>query len=372
MTAGVHMVRSQKRGKPIRWYIYAWRGGPQIRVAEQAKRPKLTRQDIDAIAAADKDARTLPKDQVAGAAAAYRNSDYWKGLGDSTRRTWGRSLDAIEARWEKVPMRVLSDIRMIPKIAAWQEEVAQSSPRTADINITVLDHFFRWAKLKGLALHNPAADIPNVYRRQDRAPVIWLPADLAAIHQHAKTALRDALDLGELTGLRLTDLVSLRWDEVGDFAIVRTAAKRSRGKRYRVTLPRLPALDALLERLRSRPRKEGVETVLVNSLGKSWTVGGLGTSFHDARKKANNGTGIYHVERDPVEGTEIRIAKRLHDLRGTFATHLMTAITPPPTDEEIATLMGWSVTQVAEIRKRYVDDAAIVVALGRRLAGKSL
>jgi len=29
--------------------------------------------------------------------------------------------------------------------------------------------------------------------------------------------------------------------------------------------------------------------------------------------------------------------------------------------------MGWSVEQVAEIRRRYVDDAAIVVALGKRL-----
>ena len=37
-------------------------------------------------------------------------------------------------------------------------------------------------------------------------------------------------------------------------------------------------------------------------------------------------------------------------------------------DKEIGNLMGWSPEQVAEIRAHYVDDAAIVVALGERLA----
>ena len=38
------------------------------------------------------------------------------------------------------------------------------------------------------------------------------------------------------------------------------------------------------------------------------------------------------------------------------------------TDREVADLMSWSEAQVAEIRKRDVDDSAIIVALTRRLA----
>ena len=60
--------------------------------------------------------------------------------------------------------------------------------------------------------------------------------------------------------------------------------------------------------------------------------------------------------------------KRLHDVRGTFATKLMTIPGERGADKEIAELMGWSEAQVSEIRRRYVDDAAIVVALGKRLA----
>lgn len=107
--------------------------------------------------------------------------------------------------------------------------------------------------------------------------------------------------------------------------------------------------------------------MLVNSHGKSWTGDGLASSFHDARAKANDGQGIWHVERDPLTGDETRIAKRLHDLRGTFATKLMTAPGKPLTDRDVASAMGWSEQQVSEIRKRYVDDRAIVVAMANRL-----
>ena len=47
----------------------------------------------------------------------------------------------------------------------------------------------------------------------------------------------------------------------------------------------------------------------------------------------------------------------------------MTHPTARLSDREIADLVSWSEPQVAEIRKRYVDDSAIVVALTRRLAG---
>jgi integrase len=368
-TAQPRILKVARAGKDLRWYIYAWRGGPLIRVATQPARPKLTHDDFAAISKAHEADRTLPTDTVAGAVTAFRKTKYWRSdLSDGTRRVWGTALDRIEAKWPKVPMHVIGDLRFKPKVAKWRDAIAETAPRAADIAVTVLAKFMEWAVLNGLAQANPAAGVPTVYRRTDRAPVIWLAEDIAALDAVAERPLRDATALAELTGLRRADLVALRWDEVGDFAISRTAAKRSRGKRYRVTIPRLPALDKLLEDLRARPRKAGVETVLVNSYGKAWTGDGLGTSFHEARAKANNGAGIHHEERDPVTGEIAKLAKRLHDFRGTFVTHLMTHPTAKLTDKEIADLLGWDEKQINEIRKRYVDGAAIVVAIGRRLA----
>lgn len=372
MTGSPRILKVSRPGKNLRWYIYAWRGGPLVRVVEQPNKPRLTADDITKIAELHEADRTLTTSTCAGAIAAYRKSKDWIELADSTKRTWSTALDRVEAKWAEVPIKILGDPRMKPKVVAWRDAIAKTTERGADIGVMVLSILLEWCSLRGWCLGNPAKGIPSVYRRTDRAPVVWLPEDLAAIRKEAGQPLSDAIALAELTGLRRTDLVTLRWSDVGDLAITRITAKRSRGKRYRVNLPRLPELDALLTELKTRPRREGVETVLVNMHGKSWspTGDGLNSSFDDARAKANGGKGIFHLEIDPVTGEETKLAKRLHDMRGSFATRLMTHPTARLTDREIADLMGWSEAQVSEIRRRYVDDSAIVVALGRRLAGK--
>lgn len=362
---GAHIVRSCRDRST--WYIYAWRGGPKIRTAKGLVKPKLTREDMAEIGRKAIEARTLPLDLFAGVVAAYRKSEAWTGLAAGTRKTWGAQLDLIEAKWAKVPIRLFSDPRMTPKIVAWRDGRA-STPRSADMGVTVLSQLLGWARLRGLVTMNAADGIPTIYRRTDRAEVIWLPHDIAAIEAEAKQPLIDALRLAAFTGLRRADLVALRWDEIGEFAIVRTASKKSRGKRYRVTVPIVPQLRGLLDELKTRHRRVGVETVLVNSYGNKWTGDGLNSSFEDARAKANGKTGIWHVERHPDTGEEERIAKRIHDFRGTFATVLLTLPGKRLTDEEVADMMGWDPKNVGAIRKRYVDDSAVVVALGRRIA----
>lgn len=367
MTTGPHIVPKRLKSGPA-WYMYAWRGGPLIRKVEGAKKPKPSVDDWAKITAARADMVSDPTETVGKALTAFRASSYWKSLATGTRKTWGAALDRIEAKWGKAPLKALDDPRMKPKVVAWRNSMA-TTPRTADISVMVLAKLFEWAVLEGHMIHNPAIGIPTIYRPDGRAAVIWLAEDLEAIKAVAEQPLQDAVDLAVLTGLRRADLVALRWDEVGDLAIHRTAAKRSRGKRYTVSLPRLPELDLLLDTLRVRPRKPNVETVLVNSFGKPWTGDGLASSFHDARRRANDGAGIWHSERDPITGEERRTPKRLHDLRGTFATRIMTQSKANLTNSEVAGIMGWSVEQVDQIRKRYVDDKAIVVELTRRLSG---
>ena len=367
LTSSPHFVR--KRTKVgIVWYVYAWRGGPQVARFEQAKRPKLGSSDWVKIHNAEEASRKDYSRLVGGALTAFRGSTYWADLASSTQRTWGWALDRIEDKWGKVPLVLFDDPRMKAKIVAWRNTMA-STPRTADISVSVLSRFLEWATLDGLLTVNVAKGVPTIHRSESRAPIIWTGADLEALKAVAQQPLRDAVDLAVLTGLRRADLVALRWDEVNDLAIHRTAAKRSRRKRFRVTIPRLPQLDDLLTTLRERERKPGVETVLVNSFGKSWTGDGLNSSFHDARKKANRGNGIWHRDRDPVTGEEHRTQKRLHDMRGTFATRIMAHPKAKLTNREVADIMGWSPEQVEQIRKRYVDDTAIVVSITRRLAG---
>ena len=52
----------------------------------------------------------------------------------------------------------------------------------------------------------------------------------------------DGLRLAAATGLRRADLVTLTWDQIGEFAIVKKAMKVSRRKRRRVVTPKRPSL----------------------------------------------------------------------------------------------------------------------------------
>ena len=360
---GLHTVRIRRTGKPDLWYIYAWRGGPCIRKAEGPTRPGLTREDFAAFEAARLASQKVKPDTLAGIIRHYRKSPEWNDLAPGTRRIWTGHLDLIETRWAETPINFWSDPRMIAKVVAWRDSRA-ATPRSADIGITVLKHLLNWARLRGRVTVNLALGIPALDRGADRAEIIWLPEDLETLAKHASLQVMDGVNLARLTGLRRQDLVRVTFDQVGENAIILTALKSSRKRRRRVIIPILPELEALLNELRRRKRKRGVDTLLVNGVGESWSADGFGQRFIAARDKA----GIVHRSDDPDAPAK---PKHLHDLRGTYATEWM-KVTPRLTDQEIGELLGWSPKRVEAIRRRYVDEAAIVVALAERLRGKAL
>ena len=71
--------------------------------------------------------------------------------------------------------------------------------------------------------------------------------------------------------------------------------------------------------------------------------------------------GTVHVDRETAQVRK----KHLHDVRRTFATRLILA---GLNDQEIAEIMGWSIEQVVGIRRTYVDQHRVFVAIGERIA----
>jgi integrase len=370
----VQFIRSARAGKPVTWYIYAFRGGPLIRKVASPRKPKLSSADHAAISAAIVDETAInpttfrwiirkccpvnpAKDTIDG-------SPEWNGLSDNTKRVWRPHVDAIETRWGKFPPTIWDDPRMIAKVVAWRDTM-RATPRTADMAVQVLTFLLDFARLHAVVRLNVAKEVPTLYSGGDRAEIIWLPEDFASFEAAARKngrnrqALIDGLRLAAVTGLRREDLVTLTWSQVGEFAIVKKALKISRRKRKRVVIPQTPQLEAVLAELRTRPRREGVETVLVTNHGKPWTVNGFGVGFSAIKGEA----AIVHVDEE-----DKATPKHLHDVRGTFCTMLLTEW--DLTDEEAAEIMGWSVTRVARIRRVYVDHKAVVVALGARIAAK--
>ncbi len=287
------------------------------------------------------------------------NSPEWKGLSDSTKRTWGSALNQIESKWGATPLTIWSDPRMVSKVVAWRDARAET-PRSADFGVSVLRALLKFARLRGKVSINVAEGIPQLYRNGSRADIIWTDDDLkkfeAASIALNMEHLHDGVRLAALTGLRRADIVSLTWGDVRQETISKRAAKASRGRRRTATIPRLPALDALLNELKLKHRAEGVNTVLVNSFGKPWSVDGFGGSFGRVRDHA----GIAHVYADTGQ---VR-PKHFHDLRGTFCTKLILA---GASDREAAEMMAWSPDQVSSIRRCYVDQTQVIMAIGERM-----
>lgn len=362
MIEGVHFVRVVRKGKPIRWYVYAWRGGPRIMQVESATKPKLSKDALEKLGIAHREANSPPPNTLLSLIRDWRpESPEWDALSDGTKRVWGYQLDIIEAKWGKTPLSVWSDPRMVKKVVEWRDERAKT-PRPADMGVQVLFNLLAFGRLRGQVTINVAADIPRLYKGGDRADIIWTQDEIdrfciAAI-QLDRPQMIDAIYLAALTGLRRQDLVTLTWDHVGEFAVVKKALKRSARKRRFARMPRIPELDAFLEDLKGRYRKPDVNTILVNSFGEQWSGDGLGGSFNRIRDHAK----IMHV--DDVTG-EAK-AKHLHDVRGTFVTKL--CVQTDLTDKEIADVMAWSPERIATIRRVYVDDASVVVALGKRIS----
>ncbi len=250
---------------------------------------------------------------------------------------------------------------MVAKVVAWRDS-RSATPRAADIGVSTLRALLEFGRLRGRVSINVATQIPALYRNAQRAEIIWTQDDMDRFSMVAteqnKQRVIDGMRLAALTGLRRADLVTLEWSHVGETAIRKKALKVSRRKRQYVTVPMVPDLRALFDDLRSRPRKDGVPTVLVNSRGEPWTSDGFGGSFNRIRDKAE----IVFVDTDSGE----RKSKHLHDLRGTFCTKLLTEA--GLSDEEAASVMGWSVNKVASVRRVYVDQSALIASIGARMA----
>lgn len=126
MIEGVHFVRKSLADGGSRWYVYAWRGGPQIMWADGPKKPMLTdeaienftREKASSKAANQPDPTTLIFliRQWRSADPSRPSSPEWERLSPNTKKTWGSALDRIEEKWGDVPIAVFNDKRMIQKV----------------------------------------------------------------------------------------------------------------------------------------------------------------------------------------------------------------------------------------------------------------
>jgi integrase len=328
-TSGLAIVGKRLADGRVRYYVYASRGGPLIHTQDRVK-PRIT---PELIAKALRVTGRAVRDNLDRVIDAYRDSPEFVAKADKTKADYRQRLDQCSAQFGAVPLRLVPD--MGPEVIQWRDSMA-ATPRAADRCVGMLHTVIRWGKQRGMIRgDNPAADVPHLHKA-NRADLIWEPRHWEAVAK-APGHIRRVLLLGSLTGLRISDLLRLAWEDVEDGCI----ALRTKKTGTEAIIPLHPDLDRFLT-------GPGRGPILTNGMGRPWTL--------EAWKSA--------WQRAVPEGFD----RRVHDLRGTFATQLMIA---GFSDMEVAMVLGWGADRIAGLRARYVDRGRVVRAMAERFANRS-
>jgi integrase len=316
--------------------------------AEGLAKPSLT---PDALAALVKshESRTEPRrDTFAGLAIAYQASPEYQRLAASTRREYSVWIDRAREEFGDASLRLFSDPRMRGEILKWRDKWAHA-PRQSLYAIQVLSRILSWGIQRGWLMYNAAASTPSIYTA-DRSEIIWEDHEVEAVAAKMNAHVARAFKLAAWTGLARSDLVALRWDEVGNLYISR---RRSKSRSRRTGEQVIPLFDETRKILKGF--KKTAVTVVTNQRGAPFTTRGFATAVERARNAAN---------KDRKENEKIAVGKTLHDLRGTFATRLMRHGFE---DRDIDEIMGWETGKSARIRRRYISRKAVVISAIERM-----
>jgi integrase len=302
---GINSVRKKLADGTYKTYWYAWKSGPPLRGEPGSPEFHASYQEAVARKA------TPPRGKLLSILQAYQDSEDFRGLAGSTRRSYVALIKRIEKAFGDFPLAAVTDRRSRGVFLAWRDRLAvNAGRRQADYAWSVLARIFSWGFNRGIVLDNPCRAGGRLYRGGSRAENIWAVDDEATFLERAPKHLHLPLMLALWTGQRQGDLLRLPWSAYNGTHIRLRQSKSG----VRVVIPVGAPLKAALD---AAPKRSTM--ILTNSDGKPWTSDGFRTSWGKACKAA----GIVGVT--------------FHDLRGTAVTRLALA---GCTEAEIATITG--------------------------------
>ncbi len=310
---GLNSKRKRLADGSFKTYWWAWKGGPPLR--GEPGTPEFMASYNDAVAAK----AAMPSGTLLALLLQYQDSDDFRSLADSTRRSYVPLIMRIESSFGDFPLAALTDRRTRGVFMAWRDQIALSAGRRqADYAWTVLARTQSWSLNRGLISANPCERGGRLYRGS-RAEKIWTADDEAAFLKKAPAHLHLALMLALWTGQRQGDLLRLPWSAYDGTHIKLKQRKTGARVVVKVGGPLKAALDAT-------PKRSTI--ILTNSESKPWTSDGFRASWGKACKAAD------------VVGVTF------NDLRGTAVTRLALV---GATEAEIATITGHSLRGVRAI-----------------------
>lgn len=124
---GINSKRKRLADGSVRTYWYAWKGGPALR--GEPGTPEFMASYNEAVAAK----ALTPSGTLLALLMQYQDSDDFRPLASSTRRSYVPLITRIERSFGNFPLAALSDRRTRGVFMAWRDKIAvESGRRQAD------------------------------------------------------------------------------------------------------------------------------------------------------------------------------------------------------------------------------------------------
>jgi integrase len=202
---GINSITKKLADGTRRTYWYAWKGGPPLR--GEPGTPEFVASYNAAVASKV----ATPQGVILSILQGYQTSEDFRGLADSSRRSYVALIVRIEKEFGDFPLSALTDRRTRGLFMAWRDKLAAASGRRqADYAWSVLARVLSWALDRGLVAANPCTHGGRLYRGSRRES-IWTARDEASFLERAPAHLHLPLLLALWTGQRQGDLLRLPW-----------------------------------------------------------------------------------------------------------------------------------------------------------------
>lgn len=325
---GLHTVKAKRKDGSVSVYYYAWRGGPPMKSKPGTKAflhefSRLTKDRV----------KDSVSETLGWLADQYHASGDFQKLRPSTRGDYERIIRVIKVKWGDMPLRALEARGARTLFIDWRDEM-RSTPRSADLHLSVLARIISWGKDREHVMRNPLERVGKLHN-ETRKDDVWLPSQIEKILTEGAPHIANVVKVALWTMQRQSDVLALATIAYDDGRLWVTQGKTRARVRIRPADEIVPLLDDAKERKRQR--------VLVNSRGENWTASGFRASL---RKE---------MARLKISGV------RFHDLRGTAITY---AYANGVEIERIAEISGHSRSECeAIIRRNYLAGEGVIEAI---------
>lgn len=184
---------------------------------------------------------------------AYR-AYYAEAKAGSSLEEFDRAREMLGAKVERMPLSAFGRKDAVAHLDAIAG--ADLAPRTVRLRIALISGAWQRGKKRDEVKTNPWRDLDLPGLEEPDRPS-WTPAEFAAVFGAARPWLRDVLTIGVHSGLRVGELIALRWGWVdwsdGRFGSIRVPAPSAKSGRSR----RIPLHEVAHDTLAARFARDG-------------------------------------------------------------------------------------------------------------------